>query len=73
MKEFIGKDQQFVTDWFACQGLDKIVEVVTAVLNNSRPSRVFFPMAKCVFGGRQSSVIEERLHSTRLIQRFPVR
>ena len=26
--------------------------------NNTRPSMVIFPKAKCVFGGRQSSVIE---------------
>ena len=26
--------------------------------NNTRPSMVIFPTAKCVFGGRQSSVIE---------------
>ena len=27
MEDFIGKDQQFVTDWLVCQGLDKLVEV----------------------------------------------
>ena len=26
--------------------------------NNTRPSMVIFPTAKCVFGGRQSSVVE---------------
>ena len=28
---------------------------------------VFLPTAKCIFGGRQPSVIEQRLHSIRLI------
>ena len=32
MDDFVGKNQQFVTDWLVGQGLDKIVEVFKGML-----------------------------------------
>ena len=35
MEDFIAKDQQFVTDWIVCQGLDKLVEVFSILCISS--------------------------------------